>query len=183
MTDTRRWYTEPETFIAVAALIVSISAVTVGLYEASLQRHHDRAEVWPRVELSTFTTPTGASLSLENTGIGPAIIKSLTVSVDGKPQKNWSGVLQALLGTAPQAFNTTTVVEHGIRAGDRATMVGLRREDMPQNFWQQIGRVAVTVCYASVFDEHWMLIDEHLGGRTVWKPVDDCPAPLPETDF
>jgi hypothetical protein len=32
----RRWYSEPETFIAVAALVVSISAVVVGVYEASL---------------------------------------------------------------------------------------------------------------------------------------------------
>jgi hypothetical protein len=55
------WYREPETFIAVAALVVSVSAVAVGLYEARLQRTHDRAEVWPHVEISTFVTPTGAS--------------------------------------------------------------------------------------------------------------------------
>jgi len=33
MSDDRPWYREPETFIAVAALVVSISAVAVGIYE------------------------------------------------------------------------------------------------------------------------------------------------------
>src|SRR2546425_6810638 len=67
MKGDRPWYREPETFIAVAALVVSISAVAIGLYEAQLQRAHDRAEVWPHVEISTFVTPKGASLFVENT--------------------------------------------------------------------------------------------------------------------
>jgi hypothetical protein len=61
----RRWYTEPETFIAAAALVVSVSAVVVGLYETSLQRHHDRAEVWPHVEIATFTGDQGTTVTVE----------------------------------------------------------------------------------------------------------------------
>ena len=80
MPDNRPWYREPESFIAIAALIVSLSAVVVGIYEARLQRAHDVAEVWPHVEITTFITPRGASLSLENTGLGPAIINSVVGS-------------------------------------------------------------------------------------------------------
>src|SRR3954463_2920805 len=94
MNADRRWYTEPETFIAIAALVVSVSAVVVGLYEASLQRHHDRAEVWPHVEIQVFTKQTGAAIALENTGIGPAIIQSVVVTVDGRPQASWRDVLR-----------------------------------------------------------------------------------------
>jgi hypothetical protein len=47
MNGDRRWYREPETFIAVTAFVENVSAVVVGLYEAHLQRAHDRAEVWP----------------------------------------------------------------------------------------------------------------------------------------
>src|SRR2546429_157304 len=96
MKGDRPWYREPETFIAVAALVVSVSAVAVGLYEAQLQRAHDRADVWPHVEISTFVTPKGASLFVENTGLGPAIIKSVVVTVDGKPRRSWDDVLRAL---------------------------------------------------------------------------------------
>jgi hypothetical protein len=38
MTSQPRWYTELETFVAVAALIVSVTAVMVGIQEAAPQR-------------------------------------------------------------------------------------------------------------------------------------------------
>ena len=47
MSEMRPWYTQPETFVAIAALIVSLSALGVGVYEASLQRSHDRAKDCP----------------------------------------------------------------------------------------------------------------------------------------
>ena len=127
MNGDRPWYREPETFIAVAALVVSVSAVAVGLYEAQLQRAHDRAEVWPHVEISTFVTPKGASLFVENTGLGPAIIKSVVVTVDGKPRRNWDDVLRALGDSARAAMSTTTVVDHALRGGERTALVGLDR--------------------------------------------------------
>ena len=160
MSDNRPWYREPESFIALAALIVSLSAVAVGLYEASLQRAHDRAEVWPHVEISTFTTPRGASLSLENTGLGPAIVNSVVVSVDRKPLHNWNEVLRMLLGREPGPFNNRTVIDHALRAGDKVELIGLTQQDIPPSFWKSIARVSMKVCYRSAFGEHWLLSDD-----------------------
>ena len=44
--------------------------MALGVYGAALQRKHDRAGVWPHLELATFTRPEGAVLYLDNTGIG-----------------------------------------------------------------------------------------------------------------
>jgi len=169
MNGDRPWYREPETFIAVAALVVSVSAVAVGLYEAQLQRAHDRAEVWPHVEISTFVTPKGASLFVENTGLGPAIIKSVVVTVDGKPRRNWDDVLRALGDSARAAMSTTTV--------------GLDRLALPPHFWEWVARVAVTVCYSSVFNESWVVNDDHLGGTSTWRSVAACPSQASGADF
>ena len=82
----RPWYLEPETFVAVAALIVSFSALGVGVYEASLQRHHDRAEVWPNLELGTFTTGDEREGRWWTTrGWDPAVVEAIAVTVDDKP--------------------------------------------------------------------------------------------------
>ena len=185
MADDRPWWREPETFVAVAALIVSISAVAVGLYEASLQRRHDRAEVWPRLELTTYTTLNGASLSIENHGIGPALIKSVTVTVDGKRVRSWNDVLVALLGHPPAAqFSNSTIAESALRPGDKVMMVGLPNADMPPRFWTAIHRVGFSVCYSSVFDEYWTLTDTALGGgRSIWKTVRQCPPQLFGEEF
>ena len=183
MRDERPWYREPETFIALAALVVSVSAVVVGLYEASLQRAHDRAEVWPHVELAAVVSQSGAVLSLENGGIGPAIIKSLTVSVDGTPRKDWGDVLRVLSGKAPEAYTHMTAVDHALRAGDRSTLLGLQPSDMPPHFWEAIARVGVTVCYASVFGESESLVIPHLGKAGTWHAVDTCPKQPAGVEF
>lgn len=184
MPEDRPWYREPETFIALAALVVSVSAVAVGIYEAALQRRHDRAEVWPHLELSTFTTPNGASLSVENTGIGPAIIKSVVITVDGKRAGHWDDVLTMLLGHAPTApFSHSTIAESALRPGDKVMMLGLPNGDMPSDFWTSVHRIAVVVCYSSVFDEYWVMRDAGIGGRTRWEPASGCPAQAEGEDF
>lgn len=182
MSELRSWYREPETFIAVAALFVSVSAMVVGIYEAALQRAHDRAEVWPHVELETFTNPQGATVVLENGGLGPAVIKSIVITVDGKSRRDWPDVLQALLGSVPAAFSNRTVVDHALRAGEQATLLALEAKDLPPKFWPTVQRVGVAVCYASVFGDGWMLTT-HLGGTDVWHSVDSCPAQPPGTGF
>lgn len=183
MTSHRRWYAEPETFIAIAALIVSVSAVVVGLYEASLQRHHDRAEVWPHAEIQVLTKPTGASLTLENTGIGPAIIQSVVVTVDGHLQHTWNEALRILNGAEPAPFGNSSAVQHGLRPGDRLALLDLPVADLPRNFWTSIARVGLRVCYASVFDEHWIVESKALGGPVSWREVVRCPAQADSADF
>lgn len=128
MADNRPWYREPETFVALAALIVSVSALAVGIYEASLQRAHDRAEVWPRLEITTWVTPTGVELRLANTGIGPALIRSVVVTVDGKPQRSWDGVLRALFSHEPPPHNSSTT-SAADRAADFANVEQTRPRD------------------------------------------------------
>src|ERR1700760_2203086 len=83
-----RWWANPEMLIALAALLTSVVAVVVGGYEAYLQRHHDRAEVWPHVEIGLWESPQGAAIQISNTGIGPARIESLDVIVDGKAMRD-----------------------------------------------------------------------------------------------
>jgi hypothetical protein len=183
MTTSRRWYTEPETFIAFAALIVSISAVAVGLYEAALQRHHDRAEVWPHPEIEVLTKATGAEIVLENTGIGPAIVHSVVVTVDGRLQRNWRDVLRRLNGAEPVSFSNYSTVQHGLRPGDRLPMLDIPVADVPRDFWKSIARVGVSICYSSVFDQYWVVESKALGVSVVRREMQACPAQADSVDF
>lgn len=183
MTDSRRWYTEPETFIAVAALVVSISAVVVGVYEASLQRHHDMAEVWPHLEIGVFTNSKGANVILLSTGIGPAIVQSARVTVDGQLRHDWNAVLRTLNNREPGYFENYSVVGHGLRPGDQVTMIGMSPGDQPANFWTAMARVGVQVCYRSVFDEFWIVESKSLGHGITWNQVANCPPQPDSTDF
>lgn len=183
MSDDRPWYREPETFIAVAALIVSVTAVVVGIYEAKLQRAHDRAEVWPHLEIGTYTSPKGVGIILQNTGIGPAIVKSVIVAVDGKPMHNWDEALTALFRRNTSSDENYTAANSGIRAGDKLTLVGVVSSKIPKPGFSAYGpRMNVVVCYTSVFDDAWQLT-AHIWGNDEWQPVKQC-GPQPKgTDF
>ena len=190
MSDERPWYREPESFIALAAVVVSISAVAVGLYEASLQRAHDRAEVWPHVEVGTFTTSTEATVYIENTGVGPAVISSIVFTVDGKRRKNWDDLVTAWLEKgAPDHFGRSTLLDHSLRAGVKVVVLVLPLNFIPSGFWtpgaaSYIGRLGVSVCYRSVFDQHWVMADQRLGGgKMTWTDVDRCPAQPDSSSF
>jgi hypothetical protein len=182
MSNERVWYREPETFIAFAALIVSLTAVVVGVYEASLQRKHDVAEVWPHLELSTWLDKDAATLRLENTGLGPGIVQYVEVRVDGKPQADWDSALDALYGHAPPPHSSATVVQHALRPGDRAVLVGVPTSALPQPLWPTVSRIMVRVCYASVFESYWMVTDT-LGKSSRWDEVRRCPSQPAYTDL
>jgi hypothetical protein len=141
MSETRKWYTEPESFVAIAALTVSLSALGVGVYEANLQRQHDRAEVWPHVEIELFADASGAKLQAENTGLGPAVVQSIEV-----------------------------------------ILLGLPDASLPRPFWDRMKRIVVTICYRSVFGDHWIVRDT-LGAARHWNDASDCPAQVPTADF
>ena len=185
MPESRRWYTERETFVAVAALIVSISAVAVGIYEASLQRHHDRAEVWPHVEIQLFYSDTGVTLSLENSGIGPAIVETMIVSVDSQPRRSWLDVLTAMNGGRPKTgFSYYSATQHALRSGERLDVVHEPRADLPDSVGRAMARTSIYVCYGSVFEQFWSVSVAHLGRSAIsWTPVKHCPAQPDSTDF
>ncbi|HXT17033.1 MAG TPA: hypothetical protein VN706_15435 [Gemmatimonadaceae bacterium] len=182
MSAGRPWYREPETFIAIAALVVSLTAVVVGVYEAWLQRAHDRAEVWPHLEIQTWVGDSGAKLDLDNTGLGPAVVHYVSVTVDGKPQRNWDVALATLFGHTPPPHSNATVYQHALRPGDHTEMVGFGAAYVPKNFFEWAGRVTVTVCYSSVFEEYWMLTDT-LGKSNKWETVKKCPEQGKGTDL
>src|SRR6185312_15580863 len=66
---------------AVIAAFVGLLALCVSGYTAYLQRQQVRAQVWPYLETGISSSKRGVSLS--NKGVGPAIIRSAQVLVDG----------------------------------------------------------------------------------------------------
>ena len=182
MTDDRPWYREPESFIAVAALIVSVTAVVVGVYEAALQRKHDIAEVWPHLELSTWLNDSTATFRIDNTGLGPGLVKFIDVRVDGRAQHTWNEALRTLYGHEPPPHSSATAAEHALRPGDQSALVTIPIRDLRTDVWGWLGRLSVRVCYKSVFDQYWTVTDT-LGKADRWRDAGSCP-PQPEgTDF
>ncbi len=89
---------------AVIATLVGVSALFVSSYTAHVQREQVRAAVWPILQYDTSNGPM-IRLTLDNKGVGPAIIRHVSVTVDGQPVPNWYEALQKLLGPGLHNFS------------------------------------------------------------------------------
>src|SRR6185312_17258695 len=88
---------------AAVATFIGVIALAVSAYTAYVQRQQVRAQVIPILELSTSNMP-HLYVSIDNKGVGPAIIKHAVVTVDGEAMPTWRAVLQKLLGPGKHNF-------------------------------------------------------------------------------
>jgi hypothetical protein len=176
---------------AIVATLVGLCALGVSGYTAYVQRQQVRAAVWPILQFDSSNAP-DIHFTLANKGVGPAIIRSVIVKVDGEPVRNWKQVLEKLLGPGEHQFAESDMSGHVVGAGESMAVFTAHN---PQNnplvydrsdpLWLQLNkdrfRVAVEICYSSTLDEYWTL---HAEGTTpsTTTAIGRCPGSS-ETNF
>lgn len=151
----------------IIATLVGVSALFVSGYTAHVQRQQVRAAVWPILEYTTSNEPT-IRFTLQNKGVGPAIIRHVEVTLDGKPVLNWHDILQTILGPGEHQFSESTISGHVLSAGETMQiMVPYDSDGTPMTsakggpLWDKMnpgrGRVGVEICYASTLGDCWIL--------------------------
>src|SRR4029078_8835312 len=87
------------------ALSVSIFALAIGAWQTRLMQGQARACVRPSLSIvysySRNPDTDGFVCHIDNNGVGPARIEAVSLSLDGKPMKNWVDVMKALGATSP----------------------------------------------------------------------------------
>jgi hypothetical protein len=135
-------------------------ALTVSTYNVWLQRAQVQAQVWPHLQWSYTNTSEGYSWNLENVGVGPAMIRSVRVTVDGNPV---AGVLEAVKLLAPElAARKDVDIQYStfdgsvIPAGTRLHPLLISK--LPENdaiVAAQAQRLRVELCYCSTLGDCW----------------------------
>src|SRR5262249_24941854 len=88
---------------AAVATFIALFAVGVAGYTAYIQRQQVRAQVWPVLELVTSNEP-ALQIAVSNKGVGPALIRNVVVTTDGKVATKWREVMENLLGPGKYSF-------------------------------------------------------------------------------
>lgn len=160
------------------ALLVAGYTAYIERYIADIQTKQVQAQVWPW--LVAGNNDNERSIEVLNKGVGPAIVRSAQVFVDGKPQPDWQHVLKAL-GTVPHQYSQSTLNPNVLTPGEKVPAIQFADE----NDYKRFRAAAVThltlvnICYCSTLDECWMYSDKHAVGykslAQLVKPVDQCP--------
>lgn len=174
----RRW-SRPEMFVAGSALLVSICALVVSVLEARMIRTETTASVWPRVTMgNNYLNNEGQptyELTFTNVGVGPALIRSVTVELDGEVVHSWGNVLEVLDNPEAVGFQYNTINRAIITPGTRRSTlrVGGDAAVALSGAWSS-DRFRVTLCYCSILDDCWAWDTEDRDSLLDPIPVGQC---------
>jgi hypothetical protein len=158
---------------AIVAVMIGVLALLISGYTAYIQRQQVRAEVWPRLLLASFTSEN--ALKLLNKGVGPAIVRSVRIAVDDRPQRDWKAV-RAALGLAPAPLRTSTIGDYVVSADEEVPVLVFDDAERLREFRDAARtRVTLDICYCSTLGDCWTYLDRMSEARPTVTPVAVCP--------
>ena len=158
---------------AVIAALVGMLALMVAGYTAYIQRQQVSAQVWPYLMWANSDNRT--EYLWINKGVGPAIVKSTVVLVDGKPQHDWKAVMRSMQ-VDPQGYRQSTFNHNVISAGETLGWIKFSNHDQFQAFRDAARKhMTLKVCYCSTLGDCWVNDSSRNDGNTRF-PVGKCPA-------
>jgi hypothetical protein len=154
-----------DTVVAACALLMSTITAGAMVYQTRVLQDQFSATVWPYLSVSTTYGPTSLAMRVTNQGVGPALIRSAQVSLDGKPLAGWDNAFFSTL-FPPSSLRKGSIAlrdssidpSTAIRAGDQVTLLELH---VSNGKWLQDAaakhRLALDFCYASINGKYWTL--------------------------
>ena len=159
------------------ALLLSIAALAIGIIEARIMSkqqdtmvQQQKAAVWPYVELRSGIQVTDSLLfesEAENKGVGPAIIKEMSVEFNDQTYKDikaFSSALDELIGKGQYSitrFGISQTTKSVYKPGESRTLLEIAIHN-EEAFTEKVGYFNVNLVYCSIFDECWRENGEEL---------------------
>lgn len=156
---------------SLVALGTSFFALALGAYQARLMNRQtelmqtqSRASVWPYLSIGYSISDAGERRGyvwqIDNDGVGPARIESVTMNLDGKPVGSWKEVFRALYGDAHVLATYSQIYGKVLppNTNRETTIEAVHITDMEQAriFYAAQSRLEMTICYCSVYGECWL---------------------------
>ncbi len=146
--------------IAICALLVSALATSASWWQTHVVAQQLQAQVWPYLTITGTLSNSEVSYAISNDGLGPAVIRSVVLTVDGKPQRTMLDAMHALIGRMGRQAHGLDMATPGvgtvIRVGGSVTMFHLASTVLAPKLARQTGRVGLRVCYCSIVGGCWL---------------------------
>ena len=174
--------------VACVAILISLVSLGVGYVNAKSQQQMVAASSWPFLIYNTSTNRNGQEIDLRivNQGVGPARIKSVTISYNGHSATGLRDLLTLCcglpLGASWESLNDSGLVQESTAVGvvaprESIDLVRIARTSENSAMWDRLERarlqLTMSACYCSVLDACWTT---DLKPTSDPKPVKECTA-------
>lgn len=142
----------------VLAIIISLGAMFISLYEARIMKSQQSAMVWPYLDMSQQYDNDGFAIEISNKGTGPAIINSVQIDYNGIPIENMDILIDSLNPERTFGYDilrNSTIGNQVIMSGEERVVFGLPYNDETNVVLSNLGKIRVRIGYKSVLEEYW----------------------------
>ena len=160
--------------IAVCALLISTLATAASWWQSRVVADQLSSQVWPYLSLTTTFDPNDVSLDIINNGLGPAIIRSVVLTVDGKPHADPATIMRLLIPVrkGPIRSQVSSLTAGSvIRAGGDVRLFRVIAPWLVPEFGANAKRFDIRLCYCSLLAKCWFTTLQGIGDP---QPVPRC---------
>ena len=152
----------PEFIISVSSVIIAIVALIVGVWQGFVTRQHNRLSVKPHLRIDRSDVES-IKIILCNTGVGPAIIETFELRIDGETvsgdrMTRMHAILKRLGIMNVNVRFGTLVQEEAIAVGEKYILFEIK--DGLENHKEIISvlpRLTFSISYKSIYGEKFTL--------------------------
>ena len=147
--------------ISYVAIGLSVLALMVSVIEVLFLRDEVKAQAWPFLQISSLYSEKGYTLAVENKGVGPAKIDSMTLFLDENTVNDLDTAIIETLGKE-HAFSYDLYKANNPSPGVMSANERINLFHVPwQNNTRTLSkawstRFSVSMCYCSIFDDCWV---------------------------
>jgi hypothetical protein len=160
--------------VAIAALLISALTAATLIYQTHVIGDQFAATIWPYLSLNSTYGVKGLNIQLVNDGLGPALIQSAQLSVDGRAVPTWNDFLQEFVdepavremvlrasakGSAPPIEMSTASIGPSttLRPGDARMLIAVSyAHPLPISVLTE-KQLSLEICYCSLNGNCWLL--------------------------
>ncbi|MEO6287613.1 MAG: hypothetical protein ABIN80_16400 [Dyadobacter sp.] len=162
-----------EILLGVSAVVLSLAALFVSIFQTKIAREEQHASVWPYLQAYVSTRKGQYLWQLENRGIGPAIIQKVECMYDTTSYENPREFFFSKLGYHNKGAGFD-YIQNGsvIKSGDGVNLIGIYENDsLGRKLEEYITgqHLNLRLVYSDVYGNCWQL-DQ---GKVT--PLDECP--------
>lgn len=144
-----------------AALILSIFALGVALFEANTQRVQQRAEIWPYARIEQGFSQNGYEIRILNKGVGPALIRQIELRYQDQIYSDVDALIGAVMEPdqtfSYELYRTSNPLNSVISANEEVQIFGVPWDPRTRVFADRFSANGdFKICYCSILDECWV---------------------------
>jgi hypothetical protein len=149
----------PEMFIAVFAVIISMSTLVVYIYQSNLMKQQQKMAVWPYLIYGPSWGEDYLIINLTNKGIGPAIIKEVRCSFEGQALDDLHWIMTYVPDSLKAPYRYSSVwAGQVLMAGENLEILSVRAPKTVAYLLDVFRNrnIEFEICYASVYGDTWI---------------------------